>query len=181
MTAVMDSAPGRAATTRTMAVSRPSAKRLSVIGDEGVQGAWCGACDRFDVVGQPRPVAFSDLSECLGVGGRDGLRLSDAIDHVAAEVERRDLAEVVLVRERPGLTLTACWRALGNGKRRGTVVSPVIVASPVCTAPQSVSSKTCEAAGGGSLLWCTTPASISSRSRCASTSGLTAGNPARAQ
>ena len=66
-----------------------------------VPGAWQGGWAWQPVARRLREIGYAAVTVTLpGLADGDdraGLRLSDAIDHVVAEVERRDLAEVVLV------------------------------------------------------------------------------------
>ena len=62
-----------------------------MIDDEGAHGAGRGASDRFDIVRQPRRVAFGDQSERLGIGCRDGFGDSCG-DHRGTVLGGADLA-----------------------------------------------------------------------------------------
>jgi pimeloyl-ACP methyl ester carboxylesterase len=66
-----------------------------------VPGVWQGGWAWQPVARRLREVGYAAVTVTLpGLADGDdraGLQLSDAIDHVVAEIERRDLAEVVLV------------------------------------------------------------------------------------
>ena len=86
-----------------------------------VPGAWQGGWAWQPVARRLREVDCAAVTVTLpGLADGDdraGLRLSDAIDHVVAEVERRDLAEVVLVGQSwGGYVITGAANAL-TGRR----------------------------------------------------------------
>jgi pimeloyl-ACP methyl ester carboxylesterase len=60
-------------------------------------GGWCWQPVARDLAGRGYPVFALTLPGLSYDGSPAGLGLADAIDHVVSEVERRDLADVVLV------------------------------------------------------------------------------------